>query len=206
MTVMLKLGKKYWFGAALVGLNLAAVTLPFVAEADTQNTTTQVNLTVNPVLISYSSGPTVTLGAITPNSSGLQSTASDTVSANTNDTSGLTITMQENSATTTAMVSGSNTIAAGSGTPASPATLGNNTWGWHIDSLAGFTGTGSVLNNAAPSAVTYAGIPANGSPYTINTTATNGSTSSTVWYSARVNNAQPIGAYSSTVLYTYSTN
>src|ERR1700683_3362131 len=99
MTVMLKLCKKYWFGAALVGLNLAAVTLPFVAEADTQNTTTTVNLTVNPVLISYSSGPTVTLGAITPTSGGNQSIAADTVAADTNDTSGLSITLQENSAT-----------------------------------------------------------------------------------------------------------
>jgi hypothetical protein len=204
---MLKLGKKYWFLAlALAGVNLAAVTLPFVAQADTENSTTQVNLTVNPVLISYSSGPTVTLGAITPDSAGKQSTASDTVSANTNDTSGLTITMQENSASSTAMLSGSNTITTSSGTPASPATLTNGNWGWHIDSLAGFTGTGATLNNAAPSAVTYAGIPANGAPYTINTTSTNGSTSSTVWYSARVNNTQPIGTYSTTVLYTFSTN
>ncbi len=203
---MLKLSKKYWFGAALVGLNLAAVSLPFVANADTETSTTQVNLTVNPVLISYSSGPTVTLGAITPNSSGLQSAASDTVSANTNDTDGLTITMQENSLTTTSMTSGSNNITASTGTPASPITLTNGTWGWHMDGLASFTGTGAPISNAAPSAVTYAGIPANGSPYTINTTATNGSTSSTVWYSSRVNNTQPVGTYSSTVLYTYSTN
>lgn len=203
---MLKLSKKHWLGTALLSANVAAVSFPFMAQADTQNTNSQVNLTINPVLISYSSGPTVTLGAITPDSIGKQSAASDTVSANTNDTSGLTITMQENSASSTSMSSGSNNITASSSTPASPSTLTNGTWGWHIDSLAGFTGTGASLSNAAPSTVTYAGIPANGSPYTINTTATNGTASSTVWYSARVNNTQAIGTYSSTVLYTYSTN
>lgn len=203
---MLKFKRKYALAMGVLGINLAALTMPFFANADTQTTTTQVNLTVNPVIISYSSGPTVTLGAITPDATGKQSTASDTVSANTNDTAGLTITLQENSPTTTDMTSGANAINTSAGTPASPVTLTNGKWGWHIDSLAGFTGTGATLNNAAPSAVTYAGIPANGAPYTINTTATNGSTSSTVWYSARVNNTQPIGTYSSTVLYTISTN
>jgi len=203
---MLKLRRKYIWVLLVAGINLAAVSLPFVASADTQTSTTTVNLTVNPVLISWSSGPTVTLGAITPDSTGRQSTASDTVSANTNDTAGFTVTMQENSATTTSMVSGSNNITASTGTAASPITLINGTWGWHIDSLAGFTGSGATLNSAAPSAVTYAGIPANGSPYTINTTSTNGSASTTVWYSARANNTQPLGTYSSTVLYTFSTN
>ena len=206
MELMLKLKRKYWLGALVVGVNLAAVTVPFFANADTQTTTSTVNLAVNPVIISYSSGPTVTLGAITPDSTGRQSTASDTVSADTNDTAGLTVTMQENSAVTTDMKSGSNSITTSTGTPAAPVTLANGNWGWHIDSLAGFTGTGAVLSSGAPSAVTYAGIPANGSPYTINTTATNGSTSSTVWYSARANNTQPIGTYSTTVLYTISTN
>jgi len=203
---MLKLKHKYVLGMVVVGVNLAAVTMPFMASADTQTSTTTVNLTVNPVLISWSSSGTVTLGAITPDSTGKQSTASDTVSANTNDTSGFTVTLQENSAVTTDMVSGGNSITASSGTPASPVTLTNGKWGWHVDSLSGFTGTGATLNNAAPSAVTYAGIPANASPFTINTTSTNGSASTTVWYSARVNNTQPLGTYSSTVLYTFSTN
>ena len=205
--VMLKLSNKTLLVIGVVGVNIAAVSLPFVAHADTQTTNTTVQLQVNPVIISYSSGPTVTLGAITPTSGGRQSTGSDTVSANTNDTSGLTITMQENSATTTSMVAGANNIATGAGTTASPVALVSNTWGWRMDSVAGFgAGPTSTLNSAAPSALTYAGIPANGSPYTINTTATNGSTSSTVWYSARVDNTQPIGNYSTVVLYTITTN
>jgi hypothetical protein len=204
---MLKLRNKTLLAIGVIGVNLAAVSLPFVAHADTQTSQTTVQLQVNPVIISYSSGPTVTLGAITPTGAGKQSTGSDTVSANTNDTGGLTITMQENSATTTSMVAGSNNIATGAGTTASPVALANNTWGWRMDTVAGFgSGPTSTLSNAAPSALTYAGIPANGSPYTINTTSTNGSTSSTVWYSARVDNTQPIGNYSTVVLYTITTN
>ncbi len=204
---MVKLKRKTCLGLGILGLNLAAITLPLTVHADTQPTNTTVGLTVNPVLISYSSGPTVTLGAITPDTTGRQSAASDLVSANTNDGAGLTITLQENSAVTTDMVSGSNTIATGAGTPASPATLPNGRWGWRIDSLSGFgAGPTSTISSAAPSALTYAGIPANGSPFTIHSTATNGSTSSTVWYSARVNNAQASGAYQTTVTYTITTN
>ncbi len=204
---MLKLTRKHLLGMALVGVNLAAISLPFVADADTQTTNTTIGLTINPVIISYSSGPTVTLGAITPDSTGKQSTASDTVSADTNDTAGLTISLQETSAVTTDMTSGGNSIATTTGTTGTPVTLANGKWGWRVDSLAGFgAGPGATISNAAPSALTYAGIPANASPFTIKTTATNGSTSSTVWYSARVNNTQPIGSYSTTVTYTITTN
>jgi hypothetical protein len=203
---MLKLKQKLILAIGISGINLAAITVPFLASGDTQTTTTTVSLAVNAVIISYSSGPTVTLGAITPDSTGKQSTNSDTVSANTNDTAGLTVTLEANSASTN-MTSGSNTIATAAGTPASPAALVNGRWGWRIDSLSGFgSGPGAVLSNASPSALTYAGIPASGSPFTIDTTATNGSTSSTVWYSARVNNAQLTGTYSTVVKYTITTN
>jgi len=105
------------------------------------------------------------------------------------------------------MVSGANTIAAIGGTPAAPAALTNGTWGWRIDSLATFgAGPTSAISNAAPNAGTFAAMPATGSPYTIHTTATTGSTTSTVWYSSRVNNAQAIGAYTATVTYTITTN
>jgi hypothetical protein len=204
---MLKLTRKKLLVLALIGANTAAVSVPFMASADTQTTNTTVNLVVNPVIISYSSGPTVTLGAITPDATGKQSTASDTVTADTNDTAGYTVTLKETSATVTAMVSGGNTIATSAGTTAAPITLVNNTWGWRVDSLAGFgAGPGAVISSAAPSAITYAAIPANASPFTIKTTASTGSASATVWYSARVSSAQPYGTYSTTVTYTISTN
>ena len=105
------------------------------------------------------------------------------------------------------MTSGSNNITASAGTTGTPITLVNGTWGWRIDSLGGFgAGPTSTQSNIAPSALTFAAIPANASPFTIKTTATNGAANSTVWYSARVNNTQPSGTYSSTVTYTITTN
>jgi len=204
---MLKLTRSKSLAITILGVNLMALTLPFTVAADTQTTDSTVNLTVNPVIISYSSGPTVTLGAITPDGTGKQSTNSDTVTADTNDTAGFTVTLKETSATVTDMVSGGNTIATGAGTPAAPATLPNNRWGWRVDSLGSFgAGPGAVISNAAPSAIIYAGIPANASPYTIKTTSSTGSAATTVWYSARVSSSQPVGAYSTTVTYTITTN
>jgi hypothetical protein len=204
---MLKLKPKYAVLIGLAGLNLAGLSLPFFATADTQTSDTAISLSVASVITSYSSGPTVTLGAITPDSTGRQSIASDSISASTNDSAGMTITLEEKSAVTTSMLSGANTIAASSGTTASPITLTNGTWGFRVDSLAGFgAGPSTTQSNVTPSALTFAGIPANGSPYTIKTTATNGATSQTVWYSARVNNTQPTGSYTTTVTYTYTTN
>jgi hypothetical protein len=205
--IMVKLTPKYYLAAGLLGLNVAAISLPFTATADTQSTNTDIGLTVDSVITAYSSGPTVTLGAITPNGTGKQSAASDTVSATTNDAAGYTVTLKEANGTTTAMTSGANSIPAGSGTPGSPATLANNTWGWRIDSLSGFgAGPTSSISNAAPSALTYAAIPANGSPFTIQTTGAAGSNSKTVWYSARVDNTLPTGTYAATVTYTITTN
>jgi hypothetical protein len=188
-------------------MNAAALTVPFAVSGDTQTTTTAVDLTVNSVITAFSSGPTVVLGAITPDSTGKQSTNSDTVSATTNDSLGLTIQLADNSATLNGLISGANTIATSAGTTGTPVTLVNNTWGWRVDSLAGFgAGPGAVISNAAPSAITYAAMPLSGAPFTIKTTAVTGSTSATVWYSARVNNTQATGAYVSTVIYTITTN
>ncbi len=202
---MVKLSRKLYVGIGLSGLGLAALSLPFVTQAVTSNTT--VSLAVNPVISAYSTGPTVTLGAITPTSGGLQSAASDSISATTNDTAGLTVTLQENSASSTALLSGANTIPTTSGTTGTPVTLASNTWGWRVDSLAGFgAGPTSTISDASPSALTYAAIPANGAPFTILTTSSNGTGSVPVWYSARVNNTQAIGTYTSTVTYTITTN
>ncbi len=203
---MTQLHNKLALGIGLTALNVIAVTLPLTVQADTQTTNTAIGLTISPVITAYSSGPTVTLGTIIPTAGGLQSTASDTVSASTNDSLGLTMTLEENGATT-AMTSGANTIPASAGTPASPVAVVSNTWGWRLDGLAGFgAGPTSVITNAAPSALTFAAIPAMGSPYTINTTAVPGSTASTVWYSSRINTSQATGTYSTTVKYTITTN
>lgn len=203
---MLKLSQKSLLVVALVGVNVAALTIPMLASAsDTAQTT--IGLTINSVMISYSSSGTVTLGAITPTSGGLQSTNDDVVSGDTNDGGGYNVTLQENSASSTAMLSGSNTLPTSAGTTTSPVGLAANTWGWRMDGVAGFgSGPTSTISNASPSSLTYAAIPANASPYTIINTSSAGSSSTDVWYSAMVNTSQPSGAYSTTVLYTFATN
>lgn len=180
-----------------------ALTMPALTDAATSNS--DVSVAVNAV-ISVSSSGTVTLGALTPDSTGKQSIASDTVTTSTNDTAGYTLTLKD-ADTTYTLASGSDTFAASSGTPAAPATLSNGEWGWRVDSLGSFgAGPTSSASNASPSSVTFAGIPANASPYTIKTTSANGTTSATVWYSARANDAQPIGTYTDTVTYTATAN
>lgn len=204
---MLKLKPKYAIVIGLAGLNMAAFTLPFFASADTQTTNTAISLSVSPVLTTYSSGPTVALGSIVPDSTGRQSIASDTISASTNDSAGLTISLQETSAVSTAMISGANTIPTSAGTTGTPIALINSTWGFRVDGLAGFgSGPTSSQTNIAPSTSTYAAIPPNGTPFTIKSTATNGAANQTVWYSARVNSTQVNGTYATTVTYTYTTN
>jgi hypothetical protein len=203
---MLMVRPVYLFGAAAAGLLLAVATLPFLASADTQTSNTNVDLTINSVMITYTSGPTVTLAAINPTAGGRQSTNDDTVTGDTNDSAGFSVTLQETSATSTALISGANTIATSAGTPAAPVTLAADTWGWRMDSVAGFgAGPTSALSSAAPSALKYAAIPANGSPYQIEATSGTGSASVSVWYSADVDTAQPTGAYSTTVTYTFQT-
>lgn len=180
------------------------VSLPLIVSADTANSTVSVN--VGSTITAFTTSGTVTLGALTPDVTGRQSVQKDTVTVGTNSTSGYTLTLND-ADTTYTLASGGNSFAAASGTPASPSALANNTWGWRIDSLSGFgAGPTSAVSNVAPSALTFAGIPANASPVTIKTTGTNGSSSTDVWYSARANNSQPNGTYTDIVTYTATAN
>ncbi|HTE22461.1 MAG TPA: hypothetical protein VK674_05480 [Candidatus Limnocylindria bacterium] len=184
----------------LAGLAFAAV--PLAASA--ANTT--VNVDVAGVISTFTTSGTVTLGALTPDATGRQSTNTDVVTVSTNDGDGFTLTLQDADATRT-LVSGGNSFAASAGTPAVPITLVNNAWGWRVDGLSSFgAGPGAVISNAVPSALTYAGIPANASPFTLATTAAPGSDVTDVWYSARANDTQPTGTYTDIVTYTATVN
>lgn len=180
----------------LLTLCLLAVPLS-VKAADTT-----VSVSVVGVITVFTTSGTVTLGALTPDATGTQSTNKDTVTVTTNDSDGYTLTLKD-ADTTYTLASGGDSFAASSGTPASPITLINNTWGWRVDSLASFgAGPTSVISNAAPSALTFAAIPANGTPYTINSAAAEGTEVTDVWYSARANDSQPSGTYTDLVTYT----
>ena len=198
---------KHIFITSILGFSLASAAVPLFAEADTQTADSAIALTVSPVIITYSTSTTVTLGTIVPDATGRESISSDTISATTNDGAGMFITMNAKAAANTNLVSGAATIVSTAGTTAAPIALANNTWGFRVDTLAGFgSGPTSTVTNIAPAATTFAAIPATASPYTIKTTATNGSANQTVYYGVRVNTTQISGNYSSTVTYTFTTN
>ena len=178
--------------------SLALLAIPMTVKA----VDTTVTIAVNGAITVFTTSGTVTLGAITPDATGKQSTNKDTVTVTTNDSDGYTLTLKD-ADTTYTLASGGDSFAASSGTPASPITLINNTWGWRVDGLAGFgAGPTSVISSASPSALTFAAIPANGTPYTINSAAASGTEVTDVWYSARANDSQPSGTYTDLVTYT----
>lgn len=157
--------------------------------------------------ITLSTSTTVNLN-VTPTSSGKCTIASDTVGVTTDNSLGYTLTMSANT-TNTNLVSGGNTIAAGSGTQASPLALTVSSWGYRVDSLGGFgAGPTSAQSNIAPPATTFAGVPSSASPNTLKTTAVAaGSVDNTsVWYGVCANTAVTNGTYSQVVTYTAVTN
>lgn len=186
-----------------VAMAAGALLMPIgIAAAATASTT--VSSEVSPV-ISLSSSGTVNVDT-TPTGSGVQTIASDSVSVSTNDSAGYILKLAESGADTT-LKSGSNTIAASSGTQASPVAQLVNTWGYHVDNVGGFgAGTTTAASNQAIGAVKFAAVPATASPDTLKTTsstATNDTT--TVWYGVATNTATPSGTYTNDVTYTATT-
>lgn len=195
--------------ATIIGVSIVSVfvagTAPIVASAVSQTASTTVNATVGSV-ISISTSSTVTLG-LTPTAGGVVSSASDTVSVSTNNANGYALTLADSDATTN-LVSGGNTIAAHTGTQASPTALANNTWGYRVVNVGGFGASAySAETNNTSSASTWAGVPATGSPNTIKTTASTASgDTTTVWYGVKANSSKANGTYTDTVTYTATTN
>jgi len=168
--------------------------------------TTTISSVVSATIGLLTTSGTVNINA-TPTGGGVQTTASDTITVSTNDAAGYTLSLAETGASGN-LVSGSDTIAAVSGTKASPTALTANKWGYRVDSLGGFgAGPTSSGSNTAIGSVTYAAVPASGSPDTLkatSSTATNDTT--TVWYSVAVNTSQPSGTYTNSVTYTAVAN
>lgn len=188
----------------VIGLAVLAVaTTPVMASAVTEDTI--INATVGSTISMTTSG-TVTLN-ITPDANGQSSSASDSVSVSTNNSAGYTLTLADSDATTT-LANGGNTLTAHAGTQGTPTTLANNTWGYRVDSVGGFgVGPTSSETNVDTLALTWAGVPASGSPVTLKTTAATASNdATTVWYGAKADTTKPNGTYTGTVLYTATTN
>lgn len=183
---------------------LGVVALPTVAGAAATSTT--VNSAISSVISVFTSNGTVSVN-VTPTGSGAQTIASDTLTVSTNDSLGYTLQIADTNATTT-LTSGGDTIAASSGTQASPVAQVVNTWGYRIDGVGGFgAGPTSGVNSAAIGSLTFAGVPSSASPNTIKTTATTASNdTTTVWYAVAANTSQPTGTYSDGVTYTATAN
>lgn len=189
---------------ALASTLFTVLLLPLTVFAATDSENTTINANIASV-ISVSTSSTVALN-VTPVSGGSQTSASDTVSVSTNHSAGYTLTLANADATTT-LVNGGNTIAAHAGTQGTPTALANNSWGYRVDSIGGFSTGGAVENNVTSSSITYAGVPATGSPNTIKTTAATASgDTTTVWYAVKADTSKPNGTYSDTVTYTATTN
>lgn len=160
----------------------------------------------------------ITLGAdatavidVTPSAGSTScSVAKADVQVLTDSSTGYTLSITDSDTDTTLKNGGSGTIAATSGTAASPSTLTTNTWGYRVNSISGFgAGPTSPLASGAIPAVTFAALPSSaGTPDTIATQATpsNPSTITSVWYGVCVNASIPNGAYSDAVTYTVVVN
>jgi hypothetical protein len=176
-----------------------------VVSALTASTTISSN--ISPVISLLTTNGTVNVNVV-PTGAGAQTIASDTVTVSTNDSGGYTLQLAETAGSSN-LVSGSNTIPTSSGSQATPAVMAVNTWGYRVDSLGGFgTGPTSPQSNAAISGtIKFAAVPATASPNTLKTTsgtATNDTT--TVWYGVAANTTQPSGTYTNSVTYTATAN
>lgn len=189
----------------IVGLGLVALLLsPIAAGAATSNTI--ISSEISGVIGVFTTSGTVNVD-VAPSGAGAQTIASDTVTISTNSPAGYNLKIAE-STVQTALVSGSDTIPAISGTQASPAAASANTWGYRVDGIGGFgAGPTSAASNQPIGGLTFAAVPATGSPNTIKTTsstATNDTT--TIWYQVSADTSTPPGTYTNTVVYTAVTN
>lgn len=189
---------------------LAVVVSPAIASAASDTANTVINATIN-AAITISTATPVAI-SLTPTSSAVLTSASDTVTVSTNRSTGYNLAVADSDANTN-LVNGGNNIAAHSGTKASPTALANNTWGFAVNSgttgigANGFDASYSTESNSTTSTSLWAGMPASGSPVMLKTTASTASgDTTTVWYAAKVNLSLPDGVYTDTVTYTATTN
>lgn len=190
--------RRFLFVIGLLGLFIS----PVAAGAATSNTT--ISSVVSPVIGVFTSGPTVNVNVI-PSGAGAQSINSDTVTVSTNDAAGYTLQLEDADANTY-LASGGDQIVASAGTHAAPIAAAANTWGYHVDGGA-FTGLGSVVASQPVGALKFAGVPANGAPDTLKTTAAVAVSDTTaVWYMVYANTSTPAGTYTDIVTYTATAN
>ncbi len=158
--------------------------------------------------ISLTSNGNISLN-ITPVSGGSCTIQSDSAAVQTDDSSGYTLTLADNS-TNTALVNGSDSISATSGTLSSPTTLTANSWGYRVDSLGSFgAGPTTSQSNIAPPSAVFAGVVASNQVADTIANATgpaDPAVTTTVWFGACANTSVGSGNYTTQVLYTAVAN
>ena len=147
--------------------------------------------------------------AVVPSPAGNCTVNSDTLSVTTDSTTGYSLTMTT-ATTSSAMQSGANSITASTGTSSVPTTLAMNTWGYRVDSFAGF-GSGPTTSESSGSvpSVTFAGVPASNQTATqvaSSSSPANPTVHTTAWYGVCANTSLPSGTYTATITYTAVTN
>lgn len=154
--------------------------------------------------ISLASSGSVDLSSI-PTESGVYTVQSDSVTVATDNPSGYDLALESSSSSSSALVKGSDSIAASSGTIVSPIVLAMNTWGYRVDGTPNFGGGPTLaVTNAATSVDLFAGVPLGGNSqrvYHSDTAEPTGNTTP-VWYGLAVDSGQPSGTYQQTVVYT----
>lgn len=154
--------------------------------------------------ISLTTSGTISIN-VTPAAGATKCTvANDVVTATTDSSTGYTVSLTDTDTSNT--MNGPTSIAASAATPASPAVLTANAWGYRVDSVAGFGAgpTSGVVSGAVPS-LTFAGVPlSSGTPGLIRTTSTadTGTVNTSVWYGLCANSSLQNGSYSDSVTYT----
>ncbi len=189
--------------AAVVGLVLA----PVAVSAVTQSTTVTANIQSS---IAITQSGNVSFDII-PVSGGAQSSGNHTVTVTTNHPTGYLMTLGDADATTV-LTDGSNTIAAHTGTVASPTALANNTWGFAI-ATASMTGVTNAFDasytnftDQTSSTTKWAGITVSAVNIKSTTVAAGSGDATVVNYSAKADTTKPVGAYVDTVTYTATTH
>lgn len=154
--------------------------------------------------ISLATSGTVDL-TLQPTVSGVYTIDKDEVEVTTNSNDGFTLSLESASPTENALVGSSGSIAASSGTPASPMALALNNWGFRVDNLSGFgVGPTSAVQNQSSSSLTFAGVPLEGSSVTVRSyddSAPSG-VSTDVWYGVGADLTLPADTYTQVVTYT----
>jgi hypothetical protein len=194
----------------LVILLLAAVVLPAIpAMAINFGSGTYGACQYSTCSISIGSSVNLSLD-VTPTSSGVCTTQSDSVSVLTDDPNGYTLTLA-NSSTNQALTNGlTATINSTTATQSSPTSLAVNNWGYRVDGVGGF-GAGPTVSqsNAGLDSVTFAQVPAsNSAPDVLADTsvAADPAVGTTVWYRVCADINEPSGAYTGQVTYTAITD